>query len=158
VSPEVQALLSLQELPVSGLAEQPPGSLHTPEWHWSAEPEQSRAPPPLQTPEWHDSPVVQVLPSLQPVVSGSGAVQFFEASLHDAAQFESAVLSGRQGSPVCWAHDPAPLQVSVPLQNTLSVQPVPTGSFDVQFFAPSLQDPEQFPSAVLSGRQGSPVC
>jgi hypothetical protein len=48
---DVQALRSLHELPVSGFAAQPPGSLQTPEWHWSAEPELSRAPPPLQTPE-----------------------------------------------------------------------------------------------------------
>ena len=51
LSPDVQALLSSHELPVSGLAEQPPGSLQTPEWHWSAEAEQSSALPPLQTPE-----------------------------------------------------------------------------------------------------------
>jgi hypothetical protein len=31
VSPDVQALLSLHELPVSGFAAQPPGSLQTPE-------------------------------------------------------------------------------------------------------------------------------
>ncbi len=101
---------------------------------------------------------MHVLPSLQPVVSGSFAEQFFPPSLHEPLQFESEVFSGRQGSPVCWAHEPAPLQLSVPSQKTLLLQPVLTGSFAVQFFAPSLQDPEQFESAVLSGRQGSPVC
>jgi hypothetical protein len=33
VSPVVQAFPSSQELPLSGFAEQPPGSLHTPAWH-----------------------------------------------------------------------------------------------------------------------------
>jgi hypothetical protein len=158
VSPEVQALVSLHELPVSGFGAQPPGSLQTPEWHWSAEPEQSRAPPPLQTPEWQDSLTVHVLPSLQPVVSGSFAVQFFPPSLQEPLQLESEVFRGRQGSPVCWAHEPEALQVSVPSQKTLLLQPVPAGSFAVQFFAPSLHDPVQLESAVLSGRQGSPVC
>jgi hypothetical protein len=50
-SPVVQALPSVHELPVSGFAEHPPGSPHTPAWHWSADAVQSSALPPLQRPE-----------------------------------------------------------------------------------------------------------
>jgi hypothetical protein len=53
-----------------------------------------------QVPPLHVSAPLQNTPSLHPAVFGSLDVQLSAASLHDPAQFASAVLSGRHGSPV----------------------------------------------------------
>src|SRR4030095_11774068 len=60
-----------------------------------------------------------------------------------------------QGSPVCIAQAPA-LHVSVPLQNSPSLQTDPFGSGAVQVSVASLQDSLQLPSPSGPG-QGSPL-
>jgi hypothetical protein len=92
--------------------------------------------PPVQVPEplqWSD--VVQALPSVQPAVDGSGAVQFFAPSLQDVEQLPSVALRGRQGSPACVVQAPAE-QVSAPLQNVPSLQGVPLWAVQVPGFVP----------------------
>jgi hypothetical protein len=106
--------------------------------------------PPLQLSE-----PLQKVPSLQPVPLGSAELQASPASLHEPAQFESDVFSGAHGSPAWFVQAPA-LQVSEPLQNAPSLQPVPFGSAPLQASAASLHDAAQFPSDVFSGRTGHP--
>jgi len=96
------------------------------------------------------------LPSLQTVVLGSWAVQVSSDSLHEPKQLLSVVTSGVQGSPVC-PQTPAPLQVSVPLQYKLSLQPVPFASGPVQASAASLQLSLQF-GPTSCPAHGLPVC
>jgi len=98
---------------------------------------------------------LQNAPSLQPVPFGSAPLQASAASLHDAAQFPSDVLSGRHGSPAWPAHVP-PVQVSLPLQKAPSLQPVPLGSAELQASPASLHEVAQLLSVVLTG-QGSPA-
>jgi hypothetical protein len=79
--------------------------------------------------------VVQALPSVHPVPTGSDAVQFFPVSLHEAEQLPSVVLSGKHGSPTCTVHAPAE-HVSAPLQKTPSLHDVPVCGVQVPGLVP----------------------
>ena len=111
---------------------------------------------PVHAPEAHVSAPLQNNPSLQPVPLGSVALQLSDVSLHDAAQFESVVVSGRHGSPTCPVQAPLE-QVSAPLQNKPSLHPDPFVSAAVQLSEASLHDSEQFESPSGPGH-GLPAC
>ena len=100
LEPSLQA--SVHSGPVHGL----PVPLHTPL--------------PLQVSVW-----VQNWLSVHGVPARSLAVQVSVASSHVSLQSESGVTSAGQGLPVWVVQDPLALQVSVPLQNKLSVHVVP---------------------------------
>jgi hypothetical protein len=107
----------------------------------------------VHAPPWHESVPLQNVPSLQPVLFGSFAVQVSLLSLQEPAQFESVVFNGRHGFTPLGVHVPD-TQESVPLQNVPSLQPVAFGSFAVQVSLLSLHDPEQSLSVVFRGRHG----
>jgi hypothetical protein len=111
---------------------------------------------PVHAPEAHVSAPLQNNPSLQAVPLGSVALQLSDVSLHDAAQFESVVVSGRHGSPTCPVQAPLE-QVSAPLQNKPSLHADPFVSAAVQLSEASLHDSEQFESPSGPGH-GLPAC
>jgi len=81
VSPLVQALPSLQAVPSgSGVTEHPVAGLHATEWQASA-PGQTTVVP-EQAPAWQASLLVQALPSLQAVPSGTWVTEQPVAGLH----------------------------------------------------------------------------
>jgi hypothetical protein len=110
----------------------------------------------VHPPALHVSFPLQNRPSLHPVPFGSAAVQLSSDSLHDVAQFESPVVSGRHGSPTCAVHAPL-AHVSAPLQNSPSVHAEPFGSAALQLSDVSLHDSEQFESPSAPGH-GLPAC
>jgi hypothetical protein len=91
-----QSALPVQSQPL-GSKLQPPGSRHWSTVHATPSVQVIAGPP--QLPPVHVSVVVQVRPSLQPVPLGSAALHASAASLHEPAQLESVVLSGRHGLP-----------------------------------------------------------
>jgi hypothetical protein len=112
------------------------------------------AAPPVHVPAWQRSFVVQALPSEQELpVSG------FAAHPPGSPQMPAWHWSADpvQSSALPPVQDPA-AHDSPTVQVLPSLQPVPPGSFAEQFFDPSLHDPAQLPSVVLSGRQGLPAC
>src|SRR5207245_2381512 len=107
-------------------------------------------PDPLQV-----SAPLQNKPSSQPVPLASLPEQFLADSLHESLYLRATLLPAH-GLPAC-RQLPDPLQVSAPLQNRPSSQPVPLASLPEQFLADSLH--ESLPTRRSSDLgHGLPAC
>ena len=154
VSPPLQKVKSSHEVPFGSDAVQlSAASLHDSAQLPSPSGPGHGLPPCTHAPPLQTSAPLQNKPSLHAEPFGSGAAQFWPASLHDSAQLPSPSGPGH-GLPVCTLQVPPP-QVSVPLQNSPSVHALPFGSAKRQLSFVSLHDSLQLPSPSGPGH-GSP--
>jgi hypothetical protein len=129
VSPDVQALLSLQGvlLALIGLEQTPVPGLHTPAlWHWSKA-VQTVAAPPGQDPFWQVSPLVQALLSLHPVpLALLGCVQDPAEHMSCVQKIPSSAQGVPSGCPPQAPQSAPELQTPLPLQVSTQVKGFPS--------------------------------